>query len=78
MGICASSSRNQYSPTVSSTCSPQHVASHGNLASSGGNRITSVDQLNSTERKRFLEQQDCGFHDYPDTHSTNIRTLIPC
>ncbi|PPS28584.1 hypothetical protein BVY10_15800 [Pseudomonas amygdali pv. morsprunorum] len=58
MGICASSSRNQYSPTVSNTCSPQHVASHGNLASSGGNRITSVDQLNSTERKRFLERQD--------------------
>ncbi|WP_143492762.1 AvrPphF family type III effector, partial [Pseudomonas amygdali] len=44
--------------TKPSTCSPQHVASHGNLASSGGNRITSVDQLNSTERKRFLEQQD--------------------
>ncbi|QKJ33287.1 hypothetical protein [Pseudomonas sp. MPDS] len=20
---------------------------------------------------------DCGFHDHPDTHSTNIRTLIP-
>jgi hypothetical protein len=19
----------------------------------------------------------CGFHDHPDTHSTNIRTLIP-
>ncbi len=30
----------------------------------------------NSERAMFY--QFCGFHDYPDTHSTNIRTLIPC
>jgi hypothetical protein len=27
--------------------------------------------------KQWLEKHPCGFHDHPDTHSTNIRTLIP-
>ena len=29
------------------------------------------------EAKVATQGKWCGFHDHPDTHSTNIRTLIP-
>ena len=37
------------------------------------------DELRELEAKRrkALWMLACGFHDHPDTHSTDIRTLIP-
>lgn len=58
MGICASSNRNVYSPAASPTSSPQRTSAPAGPVSEGGNRLTSVDQLNSRERQRFLKSHD--------------------
>ncbi|KDF29942.1 hypothetical protein AE41_04887 [Enterobacter hormaechei] len=43
--------------------------------SAKGTPAWDVARIDRTFAETFVLR--CGFHDHPDTHSTNIRTLIP-